>query len=105
MAKKKMTPEEKLTSDLSTIIVPFDLFTGLSIVIEELKKRKFTYTHLNQEALQNILWFKTKEQKLSINIEKENLLIRQFSSETKTTPRKLKVIYVVKPTERDFKLI
>lgn len=100
-----MAKRPSLKRDLKTIDVPFDLYTGLSLVIEEMKTKKFAYKELIKDA-SDILIFKSvrKKESISINIEKDNLLIRQYSLIDKDR-RKLKVLYVVKPTERIFKLV
>lgn len=104
MGEKAGLKKSTLKKDLKGADVPFDLFTGLSLVVDEIESKGFVYSHLTKEK--NILLvYTSKEAKenISINIEKENLLIRQFMMTG--TNRKLKVIYVVKPTERTFKLV
>ena len=53
----------------------------------------------------SLLNFKSKEknENLTITITEENLLIKQFTIED--THEKLKVIYVIKPSNRNFKLL
>lgn len=93
-----------LKNDLKTIEIPFDLFTGLSLVTQEMNNKGFKYSHLTNEGVPS-LTFKSKKLKenIIINIESETLLIKQFLM--KGTTRKLKVLYIVKPTERTFKLV
>jgi len=105
MKKIKEKPKStKWDEDIKSISVPFDLFTGLSLVTEELKKKDFTYTKMVKDH-SPILIFESKklEERVSIVIEKENLLIRHFIIKNDT--RKLKVLYVLKPSERKFKLV
>jgi len=92
----------KLTEDLATITFPFDLFSGVSIVIEELKNKGFEYSHLTHSRTE-VLTFTSQEQEIDVSVEKENLLIKQYS--INGGARKLIVIYVVKPTQRNFKLV
>ena len=101
MAKKKKT-SITLEDDLQKVNIPFDLLLGVSIVTEEVKDKGFKYKGLTQDG-SPILTFKSKEENVTINIEKENLLIRQFSVDGDS--KKLKAIYVVKPSERKFNLI
>jgi len=94
-----------LADDLAGVVIPFDLYTGITIVTDELERRGFIYSHLlNDDGI--ILKFKNEviAENISITIERENLLIRQFSIEENNN-RKLKVIYVIKPSERTFKLV
>jgi hypothetical protein len=93
-----------LSEDLANVDVPFDLFTGLSLVVSEVESKGFTYQHLTQSQGVIIAFESVKlAESIIINVEKENLLIRQFSIIGDT--RKLKVVYVVKPSERTFKLV
>jgi hypothetical protein len=103
--KATVSKQPSLKDDLKDVEIPFDLFTGLSLVIEEVNKKGFTYIY-KTESRNVILTFEAKEisETLSINIEKENLLVRQFTIK-EDGGRKLKVIYVVKPSERTFKLV
>ena len=93
-----------LSEDLKDIDVPFDLFTGLSLVTEELESKGYTYTNFFKKS-NAVLTFTSEDEmnEVYVTIEKENLLIRQFTYEEDT--KKLKVIYVLKPSERTFKLI
>lgn len=102
---KKIKEVDLLKVDLEKIKIPFDLFTGLSLIVDELKVNTFTYSHLTPNDRSPMLTFESKDkgQKINVNIEKENLLVRQY--EINGLERKLLVIYVVKPTERAFKLI
>lgn len=101
---KVRTKIAQLKKDLETVKVPFDLFTGLSLVTQELKDKDFKYIHMTNDHAP-ILTFESKKikERVSVTIEKENLLIRQFTITGDT--RKLKVLYVVKPSERKFNLI
>ena len=100
MAKKASLGEKN-----KKIEIPFDLYTGFSLVVEELKNKGFEYSKITIDSVSPILTFESKElkERILININEEDLLIRQFS--VKKNSRKLKVIYVTKPAERNFKLI
>jgi hypothetical protein len=102
MKKKTTKKKAVLKNDLKGIDVPFDLFTGLQLVTDELESRGFSYSHLVDEDA-TILVFKGDGRNVNINIESENLLIRQFLIDG--DHRKLEVIYVVTPSERSFKLM
>ena len=100
MAKK--TELEKAIKELK---IPFDLYAGFSLVIDELNKKSFIFSDLTTEGAPIITFISTAvKEKILINIDKENLLIRQFSI-LEDDKRKLKVLYVLKPSERDFKLV
>lgn len=106
--KKMVTESDLLKSDLLKISVPFDLYSGLSLVTEELNSKGYSYKGLSENGEYPILTFIPKDvlkedESILINIEKENLLVRHF--DVNPTGRKLRVIYVVKPTERSFNLI
>lgn len=103
MAKTK-NEKLKLQEDLEKVNIPFDLLHGFSLVVLELRNNDFSYSHLTQEQ-SSIFTFESKKakQKILVSINKEDLLIRQFSMNDDN--RVLKVIYVVKPSERSFKLI
>ena len=100
MAKKKPS----LGNDLKKVTLPFDLYTGFFAVIEEMKNKGFEYTHMTLEK-SPILTFVSEalQESVLVSIESETLLIRQFLTDNEK--RKLKVIYVVKATERSFKLV
>lgn len=98
-----MIKKNSIQKDLEGLIIPFDLLTGVAMVIEELDKKKFTYSHTTNEK-SIMITYNSKSERVIVNIEKENLLIRQFIIEDEDI-RKLKVVYVVKPSERTFKLI
>jgi hypothetical protein len=103
MAKTK-TISSKLNDDLATVIIPFDLFTGLSLITEELKSKGFKYAHMINEHAVTLIFESTKlKEKVSVIVEKENILIRQFTMDGDN--RKLKVLYVLKPSQREFKLL
>jgi hypothetical protein len=90
----------KLKTDLEKVVIPFDLYTGMALVTDELKGKGFSYDHMLTDQ-STILVFKSEEEKATITVEKENLLIRQYNKDT----GKLKVLYVLKPTQREFKLL
>ena len=94
--------DKKLKEDLENIKIPFDLLSAFQSVITEFGKKKFKYESFYNEG-EDVLRFKTSKQKILLIIQKEHLYIRQFEF-TKNT-RKLKVLYVVKPSERNFKLL
>ena len=90
--------------DKNKITIPFDLFTGMSLVVKELGKHGFKYSHLTNDIIPVLIFnSKEKQERINVNIEKENLYIRQF--DTRVEPRKLLVIYVVKSEERTFSLV
>lgn len=105
LKEDKISIDDKFSSDLKDISIPFDLFGGLTMVVNELKVKGFVYSHFSNNGKQDILTFFRNDEKESIliNIEKENLLVRHFDNNEDN--RKLRVIYVVKPTERVFNLI
>tara|TARA_R110000796_G_scaffold100093_1_gene208548 strand:- start:101 stop:418 length:318 start_codon:yes stop_codon:yes gene_type:complete len=105
MTKAKVdTKAKKLKEDLESVSVPFDLFTGLSLVTEELNQKKFYYSHMNTDHSPTLVFESKKlKERVSVVIEKENLLIRQFTIKEDT--RKLKVLYVLKPAQRKFNLV
>ena len=102
--KEKLSNELSLGEDLPLIKLPFDLYTAFSTVVEELKNKKFHYqgSIIKDESVLN---FKSKEREenLTVTVTKENLLIKQFTMEG--NHEKLKVIYVIKPSNRDFKIL
>jgi hypothetical protein len=100
VVSKKLLLEE----DLKSISIPFDLYTAFSSVVEEMEAKEFDYDSMISSS-QPVVIFKSKkkEEKILINVTKENLLIKHFSE--KDNIKKLKVIYVVKPSERNFNLI
>lgn len=101
---KVKTKIAQLKEDLATVTIPFDLFTGLSLITEELKDKDFKYSHMTNDYYPT-LTFEAKKIKERVNviIEKENILIRQFTINGDI--RKLKVIYVMKPSDRKFNLV
>ena len=95
---------KSLEKDLENIRIPFNLFAGLTFVVEELKDKGFEYSNSTQEVIPVITFESLKrEEIITINVEPENLLIKQFTVDK--DKRKLKVLYVLKPSERQFKLI
>jgi hypothetical protein len=104
-AEKKTIPKRpSLEDDLKGVTIPFDLFTAFALVSAELKEKKFIYDEI-LVATHPVFIFKSKEkkEKVLVNIGRENLLIKQFYE--KDDIEKLKVLYVVKPSERNFNLI
>jgi hypothetical protein len=103
----KITQNKKFEEDLTEMKVPFDLYTGLSMVTAELKSNSFVYDHFTNNGRQDIITFTPIEKGkeiILINIEKENLIVRHFDI-LEDGRRKARVLYVVKPTERTFKLV
>jgi hypothetical protein len=102
----KVVQNKKFEDDLVNMKVPFDLYTGLSMVTAELKVNNFVYDHFTNNGGQDIITFIPieGEEVILINIEKENLIVRHFDI-LEGGRRKARVLYVVKPTERTFELI
>jgi hypothetical protein len=101
----KNPPKKKhsLGEDLEIIKLSFNLFQPFSIVVEELKEKGFEYKGIHCEEESTFL-FKSKKRKeyITVYISKEdNLLIRQFSE----ADNKLRILYVVKDSERTFKIL
>ena len=92
----------QLKKDLESIAVPFDLFAGISLVTEELDKKGFKYNHFTDKNGAT-LSFTSKGQEITVTIEKETIVVRQWS--VSKSARKLEVLYVVKPTQRTFQLL
>lgn len=93
--------DNKLKEDLKEIDIPFDLLSAFQSVVTEFGKRKFKYESFSNDK-EFILTFVNEEEKILLAIQKEHLYVRQFHY--KNEQRKLKVLYVVKPSERNFKL-
>ena len=91
--------DKKLKEDLKDINIPFDLLSAFQSVVTEFGKQKFKYDSINDKGEQ-VLRFKKTKQRILMAIEKEHLFIRQF--DIKGKQRKLRVLYVVKPSERKF---
>jgi len=92
----------QLKKDLASITIPFDLFAGVSLVIEELERKGFKYSHLTNKNGAT-LSFVSEGQEIGATIEKETIIVRQWAVDKDT--RKLKVLYVVKPSQRNFQLV
>ena len=103
--KNKALQINNLHDDLAKMIIPFNLLTPLIMVTEEFKSKGFVYSHsVNEKSTLSASFNSEKlKEKIIVHIEKENLFIKQFSMND--GKRKLKVIYVVKPSERTFKLV
>ena len=93
--------EKKLKEDLESINIPFDLLSAFQSVVTEFGKQKYKYDSTSHEG-EVVLRFKKTKKKIMLAIQKEHLYVRQFDIEGKR--RKLRVLYVVKPSERNFKL-
>lgn len=93
--------EKELKEALEDIKIPFDLLSAFQSVIAEFGKNKFLYESFSNEGEQT-LRFTKPEKRILLAIQKEHLYIRQF--DTDKEKRKLRVLYVVKPSERNFKL-
>lgn len=95
---------EALIEDLETVTIPFELTTGLNLVIEEIESRGYIYTHLTAEGPIKLFSFSDEEEDkvVTVNIEKENLLIREFNMIGAS--RKLMVLHILGPSERTFQL-
>ena len=108
MSKNKAKTDNKtiiiptLKTDLEGVSIPFDLFTGISLIVEEITAKEFKYDHLTNEG-SVLITFNSPTERIIITVGKEDLTVRQFTMDEEN--RKLKVIYVVKPTERQFKLV
>lgn len=104
ISNQKTPDKPSLEEDLKQISIPFDLYTAFSLAVAEMNKKKFTYSEMKKSS-QPVAIFRSseREEKISINITAENLLVKQFS--TKNNTEKLQVIYVVKPSERNFNII
>ena len=101
---EKIIPKPSLGEDLPGVKLPFDLYTAFTTVIEELKDNNFEYAGAIIQD-QSVLNFEAKEknENVTITVTKDNLLIKQFTKEA--NHEKLKVIYVKKPSGRNFKLL
>ena len=102
----KVAQNKKFEDDLVKMTIPFDLYTGLSMVTAEIRANEFVYDSFKNNGKQDIITFTRNEGKevVLINIEKENLIVRHFDV-FEDGRRKARVLYVVKPTERTFNFI
>lgn len=98
----KENDASQLREDLASITIPFDLFAGISLVTEELDKKGFKYSHFTDKNGAT-LSFTSKGQEITVTIEKETIVVRQWS--VSESARKLEVLYVVKPAQRRFQLV
>jgi hypothetical protein len=99
---KSKVKAPQLKEDLEGITIPFELFTGLSLVTKEIEDNGFTYSHFTNEYYA-VLTFKSEDKEIDVTIEKETILIKQFG--VNDGKRKLKVLYVMRPSDRKFNLI
>lgn len=100
VTKKSRKKKADISKDISSIGIPFGLFTGLSLVLEELTAKSFEYSGIE---LDRTLLFNsdTRGEYITIYISDDNLLIRQFDEKEK----KVRVVYVVKDSDRKFQLV
>lgn len=113
MTNKKTTEKLKpslskekpsLNKDLKEITIPFDLSAAFDSIVKELKAKEFDYIKLIHGQVP-VLKFKLEELKeiILIDINKENLTVKQLTEGKEKD--KLKVIYIIKPSERNFNII
>ena len=95
--------DKQLKEDLESIKIPFDLLSAFQSVITELEKKKFKYDSFTNDNEYILTFKKGKTERVLIAIQQEHLYIRQY--DYKNNKRSLKVLYVVKPSERNFKLL
>jgi len=93
---------KSFNEDVKELDFPFDLLSGFESIIKEAFDKKFKYKSVNTEG-QTFFSFTRSKEVLMINVSDENLTIRHFDIIDKK--RKLRVLYVIKPSERDFKLL
>ena len=98
----KKSTKSKMTRDLKKVEIPLDLDKEMSMVVGELIDKGFRYSHTTNTTIP-MLTFESKDEKILIDVNKGNLLIRQFSMTGDAS--KLKILYVVTPSERGFKLL
>ena len=92
----------KFKEELEKSRIPFDLLSALHSVLAEFGKQKFKYDTVSRLG-DTVFTFKRPKALLTLAIQKENLFVRQYSVNDKKI-KKVRVIYVVKPSERNFKL-
>lgn len=94
--------DKNFKNDAKEVDFPYDLVDALVGVVDEITFKKFKYIKISSERSVIVVYGKPKE-KILIEVIKEGLLIRHF--DVFKDRRKLKVLYVVKPHERIFKLL
>lgn len=98
--------DKKFKEDAIDVDFPYDLTQSIECVIEEITSKKFKYKSLSNDTKVLITYErnnkKTKETIL-IEIMLDNLLIRHF--DVVDDKRSLRVLYIIKPSQREFKLL
>ena len=101
----RIYPKNKsFTEDIQKVNLPFDLKDALTGVIKEITEQGFKYKKFTKEEESLLTFNKGKKEKIIIGITLENLLIRHFDVDTEMK-RKLRVLYIAKPQQRNFKLL
>jgi len=93
---------KNFTKDIQKVKLPFDLVDALRGVIKEIVEKKFKYKKFTQES-ENLLIFEKPKERIIIGVTLDNLLIRHF--DVNKDVRKLRVLYIAKPQQRNFKLL
>ena len=97
-------PEDtKFSEDILEAELPFDLIGAITGVVEEIVKKGFKYKKLTKDG-QNLLTFEKSSERIIISVTLESLLIRHFDI-NEEGDRKLRVLYIAKPAQRNFKLL
>lgn len=101
---KQIYPKDKkFTSDLSGVKLPYDLLDCFKSIVDEITRKKYKYKYMNEDDELSITFEKPKN-RIIISVYSENLMVRHFDISNKDK-RKLLVLYVEKPTQRNFKLL
>ena len=96
-------PKSKnFTKDIQKVSLPFDLVDALRGVINEIVEKDFKYKKFTSEN-ESLLIFEKSKEKIIIGVTSDNLLIRHFDLDG--IKRKLRVLYIAKPQQRNFKLL
>ena len=94
---------KKFTDDVNRIKFPFGLIDPLIAVVNELRDKKFKYKKLSGDVEALFTFEKGTKERILIGITSEHLMIRHF--ELIKGARHLRVVHVIKPTDRRFKLL
>ena len=94
---------KKFTKDMKKSKLPFDLLSALSSVITEIVHKGFEYIKMTKDG-QELITFEKPNERIVIGVTLESLLVRHFDILEDGT-RKLRVLYVSKPSQRTFKLL
>ena len=94
--------DKNFKEDAKEVDFPYDLVDAFIGVVNELTFKKFKYKKLSNDRSVIITYGKPKE-KVLIEVIKEGMLIRHFDIDK--GKRKTRVLYVIKPHERIFKLL